>query len=49
LRYSNLLEAERGFRDPKSTLELWPVFHREPRIRPQVLRRSLALLLIGIA
>ena len=33
LGYKNLLEAERGFRDLKSTLELGPVFHRiEPRI-----------------
>jgi hypothetical protein len=28
LGYKNLLEAERGFRDLKSTLELRPVFHR---------------------
>ncbi len=28
LGYKNLLKAERGFRDLKSTLELRPVFHR---------------------
>ncbi len=32
--YKNLLQAERGFRDLKSTLEVRPVSHRlEPRIR----------------
>jgi transposase len=44
LGYKNLLEAERGFRDLKSTLQLRPVFHRvEHRIRAHVLlcwRRS---------
>jgi hypothetical protein len=46
----NLLEAERGFRDLKSTLELRPVFHRvEPRIRAHVLLCWLALLLIRVA
>jgi transposase len=46
LGYKNLLEAERGFRDLKSTLELRPVFHRlEPRIRAHVLLCWLALLL----
>ena len=46
LGYKNLLEAERGFRDLKSTLELRPVFHRlEPRIRAHVLICWLALLL----
>jgi transposase len=50
LGYKNLLEAERGFRDLKSTLELRPVFHRlEPRIRAQVLLCWLALLLIRVA
>ncbi|HET6953488.1 MAG TPA: IS1634 family transposase, partial [Acidimicrobiales bacterium] len=45
LGYKNLLEAERGFRDLKSTLELRPVFHRlEPRIRAHVLLCWLALL-----
>ncbi len=47
LGYKNLLEAERGFRDLKSTLELRPVYHRlEPRIRAHVLLCWLALLLI---
>jgi len=50
LGYKNLLEAERGFRDLKSTLELRPVFHRlEPRIRAHVLLSWLALLLIRVA
>jgi hypothetical protein len=50
LGYKNLLEAERGFRDIKSTLELRPVYHRlEPRIRAHVLLCWLALLLIRIA
>jgi hypothetical protein len=50
LGYKNLLEAERGFRDMKSTLELRPVFHRlEPRIRAHVLLCWLALLLIRVA
>ncbi len=49
LGYKNLLEAERGFRDMKSTLELRPVFHRiEPRIRAHVLLCWLALLLIRV-
>jgi hypothetical protein len=46
----NLLEAERGFRDLKSTLELRPVYHRiEARIRAHVLLCWLALLLIRVA
>jgi len=50
LGYKNLLEAERGFRDMKSTLDLRPVFHRiEPRIRGHVLLCWLALLLIRVA
>jgi transposase len=50
LGYKNLLEAERGFRDLKSTLDLRPVFHRvEPRIRGHVLLCWLALLLIRVA
>jgi transposase len=50
LGYKNLLEAERGFRDLKSTLELRPVFHRlERRIRAHVLICWLALLLIRVA
>jgi hypothetical protein len=49
LGYKNLLEAERGFRDLKSTLELRPVYHRlEHRIRAHVLICWLALLLIRI-
>ncbi|MCZ7630251.1 MAG: hypothetical protein M5U19_14915 [Microthrixaceae bacterium] len=50
LGYKNLLEAERGFRDLKSTLELRPVFHRlEHRITAHVLICWLALLLIRVA
>lgn len=50
LGYKNLLEAERGFRDLKSTLELRPVFHRiEPRIRAHVLLCWMALLLTRVA
>lgn len=50
LGYKNLLEAERGFRDLKGTLELRPVFHRlEHRIRAHVLICWLALLLIRVA
>ena len=50
LRYKNVLEAERGFRDLKSTLQLRPVFHRvEPQIRAHVLLCWLALLLIRVA
>jgi transposase len=50
LGYKNLLEAERGFRDLKSTIELRPVFHRlEPRIRAHVLLCRLALPLIRVA
>ncbi len=49
LGYKNLLEAERGFRDMKSTLELRPVFHRlEHRIRAHVLICWLGLLLIRV-
>jgi len=48
--YRNLLQAERGFRDLKSTLDLRPMFHRiEPRIRAHVLISWLALLLIRVA
>jgi hypothetical protein len=50
LGYKNLLQAERGFRDLKSTLDLRPVYHRiEPRIRAHVLLCWLALLLIRVA
>jgi hypothetical protein len=45
LGYKNLLEAERGFRDLKPTIELRPVLHRlEPRIHAHVLLCWLALL-----
>jgi len=50
LGYKNLLEAERGFRDLKSTLLLRPVFDRlEHRIRAHVLICWLALLLTRVA
>jgi hypothetical protein len=50
LGYKNLLEAERAFRDLKTTLELRPVFHRlERRIRAHVLLCWLALLLVRVA
>jgi len=50
LGYKNLLEAERGFRDMKTTLLLRPVFHRlERRIRAHVLICWLALLLARVA
>jgi len=50
LGYKNLREAERSFRDLKTTLELRPVFHRlEQRIRAHVVVCWLALLLIRIA
>ncbi len=50
LGYKNLLEAERGFRDLKSTIELRPIFHHlEHRIRAHVLLSWLALLLIRVA
>jgi hypothetical protein len=50
LGYKNLLEAERAFRDLKTTLELRPVFHRlEHRIRTHVLLCWLALLLVRVA
>src|SRR5919108_4437900 len=50
LGYKNLLEAERAFRDLKTTLELRPIWHRlEPRIRAHVLLCWLALLLIRVA
>jgi transposase len=48
--YKNLLEAERAFRDLKTTLELRPVWHRlERRIRAHVLLCWLALLLVRVA
>ena len=50
LGYKSLLEAERGFRDLKSSLLLRPVFHRlEHRIRAHVLLCWLALLLTRVA
>ena len=50
LGYKNLLEAERCFRDLKTTLELRPVFHHlERRIRAHVLLCWLALLLARVA
>jgi hypothetical protein len=50
LGYKNLREAERSFRDLKTTLELRPVFHRlEHRIQAHVVVCWLALLLIRIA
>src|SRR5262245_56827024 len=50
LGYKNLRQAERSFRDLKTTLELRPVFHRlEHRIRAHVVVCWLALLLIRIA
>ena len=50
LGYKNLAEAERGFRDLKSTLLLGPVFHRlEHRIRAHVLICWLALLVTRVA
>ena len=50
LGYKNLLEAERCFRDLKSTLRIRPLFHRlEERIRAHVLLCWLALLLCRIA
>jgi len=49
LGYKQLLEAERGWRDMKSTLDLRPVYHRlEDRIRPHVILCWLALLHIRI-
>ena len=49
LGYKNLLEAERAFRDLKTTLELRPVFHRlERRIRAHVQLCWLALLLVRV-
>ena len=49
LGYKNLLEAERAFRDLKTTLELRPIWHRlERRIRAHVLLCWLALLLVRV-
>ena len=50
LGFKNLLKAERGVRDLKTTLLLRPVFHRlEARIRAHVLICWLALLLVRVA
>ena len=50
LGYKNLLEAERAFRNLKTTLELRPIWHRlERRIRAHVLLCWLALLLARVA
>jgi transposase len=47
--YKGLYEAERGWRDLKSTLDLRPVYHRrEDRIRAHVQLQWLALLLIRV-
>jgi len=49
LGYKNLLEAERAFRDIKTTLVLRPIYHRlEQRIRAHVLLCWLALLLVRV-
>jgi hypothetical protein len=49
LGYKNLLEAERAFRDIKTTLVLRPISHRlEQRIRAHVLLCWLALLLVRV-
>jgi len=50
LGYKALYEAERGWRDLKSTIDLRPVFHRrEDRIRAHVQLCWLALLLARVA
>jgi hypothetical protein len=48
--YKALYEAERGWRDLKSTIDLRPVYHRrEDRIRAHVQLQWLALLLLRVA
>jgi hypothetical protein len=48
--YKGLYEAERGWRDLKSTIDLRPVYHhREDRIRAHVQLQWLALLLLRVA
>lgn len=48
--YKQLLEAERGFRDLKSTIELRPVFHhKDQRIQAHIQLCWLALLLLRVA
>jgi hypothetical protein len=50
LGYKALYEAERGWRDMKSTIDLRPVFHRrEDRIRAHVQLCWLALLVLRVA
>lgn len=50
LGYKGLYEAERGWRDLKSTIDLRPVYHRrEDRIRAHVQLQWLALLLLRVA
>jgi Transposase DDE domain len=48
--YKGLYEAERGWRDLKSTIDLRPVYHhRQDRIRAHVQLQWLALLLLRVA
>ncbi|MFN0089894.1 MAG: IS1634 family transposase, partial [Acidimicrobiales bacterium] len=48
--YKGLYQAERGWRDLKSTIDLRPVYHhREDRIRAHVQLQWLALLLLRVA
>lgn len=48
--YKGLYEAERGWRDLKSTIDLRPVYHhRDDRIRAHVQLQWLALLLLRVA
>jgi hypothetical protein len=48
--YKGLYEAERGFRDTKSTIDLRPVFHhKDERIRAHVQLCWLALLILRVA
>ncbi len=48
--YKGLYEAERGWRDLRSTIDLRPVYHhREDRIRAHVQLQWLALLLLRVA
>ncbi len=48
--YKGLYEAERGWRDLKSTIDLRPVYHhREDRIRAHIQIQWLALLLLRVA
>ncbi|MGH3142715.1 MAG: IS1634 family transposase, partial [Gaiellales bacterium] len=50
LGYKGLYEAERGWRDLKSTVDLRPVYHRrEDRIRAHVQLHWLALLVLRVA